>query len=60
MGHWAQSALCQNRIKFLGFLWSIKCGEILRWTPTGSICPSCGWIRPKLPLIPNPVKIPHC
>jgi hypothetical protein len=35
-------------VRYLGFLWRIKCGEILRWRARDNVrfCPSCGWVSP--------------
>lgn len=51
--------ICQNSVRFLGFLWFVKCGEWLRFQGKDSICPSCGWVRPPLPPCPHTVKIPR-
>ena len=54
----AQTGICQNKVRYLRFLWHVKCGEPLKFEGHKNVCPSCGWIRPQLPKLPNPVKVP--
>lgn len=50
--------LCQNKVRYLGFLWYVKCGTVLHFRGRERMCLSCGWVRPPLLPLLSAVAVP--
>ena len=53
-----ETGRCQNQVRYLGFLWKVRCGVPLAYVNGDRVCPSCGWVRPPLPKLPKAVRVP--